>query len=200
MYSVSVPYNDHKSCCESGRLCPSVGDYTSYEKVNVKKNKDSQGNTNKVECEFAHDAISLDLRDTEVYATSLNNRLVTVDLFNPYITVDGKEELPCIQKYYLTNTSQRKTIDSLSSTSYDFNVEERKTLIIDKINRNTGRYLNKNGTKEVFGYCTLPKTNKRIKHSKLLLRHIIPPKRITPDGTHIYYLCDLNKKENDGKY
>lgn len=112
--------------------------------------------------------------------------------WNPYITVNGKEELPCIHKYYLKNISMKTDVGKISKTEPSFD----KTMT-DKIIRNVNVH---SCLRQVYGYCTLPKTRKKkICNPKYLFKNIVPPKRITSDGTHIYYWCDVQKIENTGK-
>ncbi|CAG9765537.1 unnamed protein product [Ceutorhynchus assimilis] len=100
---------------------------------------------------------------------------------NPYMTVRGKEEIPEIN--YVTD-----------------NVETDDISIVDNNKKKTENNNVKNGNRaknNVYGYCTLPK---RKPPGKILMG---PPKRVTPDGTTIYYWCDLSHKKfelGDGAY
>lgn len=204
MYRVGVLCNDHRKCSERTRLGPSDSDCLLSEKLHKKgpkNDKDLQGNTNYPEYEFADDAINLDTKNTNSHSTSFSKRLVTQYECNPYINVNGKEELPCIHKYYFKDTSPKKEIDTISKSPEYFPIlhNNKNLLNKDQINKNLNGNSNRLTIKNVYGYCTLPKNKKKHRDSKYLLKHIVPPKRITPDGTHIYYWCDLQKKENCGK-
>lgn len=203
MYSISVRCSDHKKCSERARLGPPDSDCLLNEKSSKKdrkKMKDSQGNSNYAECEFADDAINLDKKHANSYSTSLYDELGAKDEYNQCITVNGKEELPCIHKYYFKDTSSKKDDDMiLKNADHSPAIHNKLSLNKDKINRNLNGNFSKGTMKNVYGYCTLPKNKKKSSNSKMFLKHIIPPKRITPDGTHIYYWCDVQKKQNSGE-
>lgn len=203
MYSVSLRCNDHKKCFERARLGPPDSDCLLHEKPHkraYKKQTDSQGNSNYADYEFADDAISLEKNDTSSFSTSCNNQYVTKNECNSYVTVNGKEELPCIHKYLLKDMAQKIHIETVSNPYQTPIIKiTKKFSNNDKINRNLNGNFNSIAMKNVFGYCTLPKYKEKLTRSKYRLNHCIPPKRITPDGTHIYYWCDMRKKANGGK-
>lgn len=153
--------------------------------------------------------------------TSLNsNKSYKGITENPYVNVNGKEELPCIheiKKYRISDNKLTKKSSTSSSSSspvptpkmiddcnstrnncktdkYIKNNEQIKTF-----NKNLDGNYNKVCIKNIYSYCTLPKNKKIVNNDKLCLRNFVtPPKRVTPDGTHIYYWCDLHKKMNNG--
>lgn len=198
MYSVSVTCSDHKNCSMRVRLGPPDSDCFYAEKMNKSREQinECQQNANYAEFEFADDAIDMDkkgnLNQTKNRQTASCNKEQ-----NPYITVNGKEELPCVHeiKYYMkeNNTNGVKEI---------FECHSNKAINKNKpvINKNFNGNFNKINMRNVYSYCTLPKNKKKINYAKYNpIRHINPPKRITPDGTHIYYWCDIPKKDICGK-
>lgn len=175
-----------------------------------KKNKDVR----RVKCtefEFADDAISLNESLDERPASSASIRSThslkeTSFVEDPYTTVNGKEELPCIHEI--------KKYSSISNVSYSpkkiYKTEEKNNFnsITDKIHtpslnsninvKNIDGNFNKVNVNKIYSYCTLPKRKNNSNNYKTRCNQI-PPKRVTPDGTHIYYWCDLNKKVKNGK-
>lgn len=213
-------------------------------------NKEQQrvNNANYTEFEFADDAISLNNDTLDERPPSRNSLIsnnqssvknaaellttITATTDNPYINVNGKEELPQIQeirKYQNISSSNHHsniTNNTIISSSSDFvvndddveiklnNHDPNKTEAINRVNKinnkNFDGNYNKLNIKNIYSYCTLPKNKKN--HTTSInntsnnhqtrnhFRHnISPPKRITPDGTHIYYWCDLYKKGTNGK-
>ncbi|KAL3267357.1 hypothetical protein HHI36_011488 [Cryptolaemus montrouzieri] len=168
-----------------------------------KKIKRPTENTTK-EFEFADDAISLNNESFDDEPSIINKSSTE----NPYLNVNGKVELPIT--YMNGKISQKretndKNIDLNSEKKDDTNSNSRADHIQDIVNRLKddktldGNY-NKVGFKKIYSYCTLPK-NKKIASNipKVIYRPLIPPKRVTPDGTHIYYWCDIHKKGHSGK-
>ncbi|KAJ8922859.1 hypothetical protein NQ315_007894 [Exocentrus adspersus] len=140
-----------------------------------KNMKESQQNANYTECEFADDAISL----------------------------ERKKELPCVHeiKYFLSDNLAN--VEKLSDTKLirnDIIVNNRHRCSLRK---NVNGNYNPVTVKNIYSYCTLPKNKKKAACPKYWLRHVNLPKRVTPDGTHIYYWCDIHKKNDeldDGAY
>lgn len=194
MYSVRTRYNTYKHRSEAVRPLKCLTNENLPNKFK-KNSKCSQGNDNFEECEFADDAISLDKTCINRHYTSLHNVIYKKNNWNPYITVNGTEELPCIHKYYLKNISIKTTdVGKVSKNEFSFDNLASTDKIINNVNKHSCCL------RQVYGYCTLPKNRKKkICNSKYLFKNIIPPKRITSDGTHIYYWCDLQKIENTGK-
>lgn len=168
-----------------------------------KKPKEIRNNTNYTEFEFADDAISLNnenFDDRPPSSSSVgSNKSQKETSFNenPYITVNGKEELPCVEeiKNYSLLTKNLKT------ESCKANCNSRKVQVVDDNIHSRFRFdgnYNKLAISQIYSYCTLPK-KRNGNNQKGLVHWVIPPKRITPDGTHIYYWCDLPKKCNNGK-
>ncbi|GJQ65597.1 hypothetical protein Trydic_g7694 [Trypoxylus dichotomus] len=188
-----------------------------------KKQKDvTRTNANYTEFEFADDAISLNNEIIEDRPNTPNSRSTQETSFteNPYITVNGKEELPCvceIKKYNNTSTTCTNSPKKNAKTETKLSNNEKVKCgnLTNNINTNAkvnnfdGNY-NKLYVSKIYSYCTLPKRTKNgtttttSSTNKGCRPIFIPPKRITPDGTHIYYWCDLNKKSNneldDGAY
>lgn len=196
MYSVSVRCNKQKQCSGRARIGPPDHNCLVTEKSPKKdegKTQTTKENANFSEFEFADDAISLDKKYLNSCFTNPNSGVVIKDECIPYTTVTGKEELPCIHKYYLKHTLPVKDIETMTNNSDNFQLMYIDKCMVnkDKINKN----LNGNPImKEVYGYCTLPKyRKKKICNSKDILKYMNLPKRITPDGTHIYYWCDVKK-------
>ncbi|KAK4887776.1 hypothetical protein RN001_004047 [Aquatica leii] len=176
------------------------------------KIRDLRNNANFTEFEFADDAISLngDVHDdrpsSRTSNTSAQSFKETTHTENPYINVNGKEELPCaeeIKKY--TSISNDLSILPKSSDNVvkvtDVNI---KIITNDNINSNEKEVSNFDSNYNKLGqskhcYYTLPKQKIKPKCNRQI---IIPPHRITPDGTHIYYWCDVSKKSelDDGAY
>lgn len=197
MYSVSLRCSDHKKCSERAPLGP-PDNYcvtNDHEKI-----EDVEGNSNYPECEFADDAITMDKQKDNNFKSCIN-RLEPQETSNPYITVNGKEELPCIHKYYMKDSLVQKDTTQQPKESVKVSIATRNKIIYnnDKINMNINYNACAVSLKNVYGYCTLPKNKKKRGTTKFLLKTVSPPKRVTPDGTHIYYWCDIKKKDNGGK-
>lgn len=193
MYSMRARCNNYKQRNEVVRLRPpKCFTNESLTKKVSKNSKYLQGNANLEDFEFADDAISLDETYIERHFTSMHKLILKKTNWNPYIIVSGKEELPCIHKFYLKNISMKTEVGKISKTESSF--DKKRT---DKILRNVNVH---SCLRQVYGYCTLPKNRKKkMCNSKYLFKNIVPPKRITSDGTHIYYWCDVQKIENSGK-
>lgn len=164
------------------------------------KEKRNNTNTNNTEFEFADDAISLNNEnfvDVTTSSCTTESHKETSFNENPYINVNGKEELPCVQEISKYCISNQLIVPNE-------NVKTEPKIIIDnnlknnKINTNFDGNYNKLTVSKIYSYCTLPKRkNNQTNNHKL--RQITPPKRVTPDGTHIYYWCDMPKKNSTGK-
>lgn len=165
-----------------------------------KKVKEVREDSNCAEFEFADDAISLNSEsfdDRPPSSASIGSNKSLKETENPYITVNGKEELPCVEEIKNYNSPVRNVKTEGSKT----NCNNRKVQMVnDNIHgrlRFDGNY-NKLAISKIYSYCTLPK-RKNANNPKGMLHCVVPPKRITPDGTHIYYWCDLPKKCVNGK-
>lgn len=210
--------SDPKRCAQRARLGPPDNDCSysiniskllndSETNLNEDKNQtttqrniqESQQNANYTECEYADDAINLEKKDVSdcISSCSFNRTVFNEAAKNPYITVNGKEELPCVHeiKYYLSEnmTQIEKISESEILGNQIINNRDR-----NKIRKNINGNYNQVNVKNIYSYCTLPKNKKKVTCPKYWLRHANPPKRVTPDGTHIYYWCDIHKK-NYGK-
>lgn len=198
MYSMGTV--NHKNCAERGRLGP-PDSYCSCHDPATKihnKVKDSQVNANYGEFEFADDAISLNRKGCPRSFLSDAVGLYSVEK-SPYITVNGKEELPSVHeiKYNLSEDD--------SEGECNIKAIEKDEVARKLLNENKLKIYNVNGNinpltiKKVYGYCTLPKIKKKMPNRKYWMRYMTPPKRVTPDGTNIYYWCDLQRRENGKK-
>lgn len=169
------------------------------------KKKIKETRNNAAEFEFADDAISLNnenFDENPSNRTSVGSLKDTPFTENPYINVNGKEELPCVQemgKYTVLNNvdtneihkTEPKIIISNGEIGTDDNNHRN-----DKFNASFDGNYNKVCVSKIYSYCTLPKRKNCNNHKT---KPVSPPKRVTPDGTHIYYWCDLPKKIKIGK-
>lgn len=137
-------------------------------------------------------------------ATSLNDDhhdLTKIDILNDFdsklrIRVHGKEELPVEQTTNLIkrNPSKKKVINR------PFDIE---TVVIND-NKKKDDFNGNLGTAEkrlTRIYSTLPKRKRdKMHHSRWYAKpnSLRVPRRTTPDGTNIYYWCDLPKKALKG--
>lgn len=195
MYSVNLTKapSRNKRCFDKTHIGPSDHECFSNEK-SPKKNQAktlTKENANFSEYELADDAISLDKTCLNTLYTDPDNRPVTKGECASYTTVNGKEELPCIHKYYVKH---RTVKDGTKKSDNNFRAvgNDKFSMNKDRINKNVSEH---DGVKEIYGYCTLPKYKKQ-KYNDSCVKL---PKRITPDGTHIYYWCDIKKNKNGGK-
>lgn len=136
------------------------------------------------ELELAADAISLNNEVIDERPSSQNSTK-SLNTEDPYVTVNGKEELPCVEEIKDNNTSKMQN-DLLKTDNLNRNAE---------FNFDGNR--NRLAFRKIYSYCTLPKRRTGASYRKSLV--ITPPERVTPDGTHIYYWCDLQKKYTGGK-
>lgn len=181
---------EHDTCCGKPQITRLMNQ-SDYEvgKEKLKKTKKTTKKSNKYssEFEFADDAISLNGENNK---QTHNNQIKR----DPYINVKGKEELPCTEEIKYNETPTK---------TYNKTKEQEIIPETEKINEKLKLFdgnLNKIATKNIYSYCTLPKTKKTCNNQKYVYRYNTPPKRITPDGTHIYYWCDLNKKGPSGNF
>lgn len=137
-------------------------------------------------------------------ATSLNDDhhdLTKIDILNDFdsklrIRVHGKEELPVEQttNFSKKNPSKKKVINR------PFDIE---TIVIND-NKKKDDFNGNLGTSEkrlTRIYSTLPKRKRdKMHHSRWYAKpnSLRVPRRTTPDGTNIYYWCDLPKKALKG--
>ncbi|CAH1159977.1 unnamed protein product [Phaedon cochleariae] len=190
MFSMGCTDHDHKNCIQRTRLGPPGSDCFS---AICKENRtsvitESHQNAISTECELADDAISLD-ETKNVHYPSKYHELSK----NMYIIVNGKEELPCVHQVNHCSEKTPKYIRRIVGTN--------QSIINKLVNQDDAMLLtnhdgnfNKVNIKNVFGYCTLPKNERSDSCKKFWLKQTNPPMRITPDGTHIHYWCDMDKK------
>lgn len=171
------------------------------EKYKTKPKKKIKEKHNNAEFEFADDAISLNNEYVDERppsrTSSIQSHTETSFTENPYINVNGKEELPCVQEISKYNCiSNQVVLNKIVKTEPKIIITNNDNNHKNKINTNFDGNYNKLSVSKIYSYCTLPKRKYSTNHK---LRPISPPKRITPDGTHIYYWCDLPKKIHAGK-
>lgn len=213
------PIDDH-CMCNTPRKIDSLLNQSEYElgkeqtkTKNCKKIRDLRDNANFTEFEFADDAISLngdscnDRPPSRSSITSVHSFKETTFTENPYINVNGKEELPCaeeIRKYPISNdVSILPKETDYNSVSTVLALKQTRRIINndnidnsnDKESANFDSNFNKLVHNKIQNCCTIPK--QKFKHKMLCRPVVIPPHRITPDGTHIYYWCDLPKKSGN---
>lgn len=132
------------------------------------------------EFELADDAISL---NGEILEEN-NSRPSKED--NSYINVNGKEELPSPEqiKDNISPISLNKTdVSNINSDIKhdDFDGNRNKVYVPGQ-------------------YSTLPKRKRNHVNHKMWYRPVLePPHKVTPDGTDIYYWCDMPKRVEHGK-
>lgn len=197
-----APLGPPESQCCSPNNIATLLNQSEYElgkekyKQKAKRKKETRTTT---EFEFADDAISLNnetFEDRPSSRASLNSTKETTFTENPYINVNGKEELPCVEyKKYSISSKGKGRKDKTEVSKAEGQGAKRETLN----NRiNLDRNYNKLSLNKIASYCTLPK-RKNTNCEQKCRGGISPPKRVTPDGTHIYYWCDLSKKIKSGK-
>lgn len=150
---------------------PPLKPFTLHQSPRKSKRKERKEPHPEVDCEVAADAVSLDERDL-VYGDS--NGTVSSD---SRVTVRGEEELP--YKEYK-----------------DYEVQD-----IGDANGNEGDDEAEGGraNRGARAYCTLPRKHRGV--AAVLYKNApLPPRRTTPDGTDIYYWCDVPKKKLNGKF
>lgn len=207
----------------------------------VQSKKQIKPKSNKEEYEMADDATSLNEpecnqnnKPSNVTKTDEDNKIGRISDLDPasIITVNGKEELPCIdeiknyqlqgnvyvvqeceevQKVVATET-YTQVVETVKTIEINKNIENKETElkakdvvpIIIKVadedyNGNEGDDEGENPTplgivrRDIQGYCTLPRGRRGPGQCPLR-----PPRRTTPDGTDIYYWCDVPKKTPNG--
>ncbi|KAG5870824.1 hypothetical protein JTB14_021490 [Gonioctena quinquepunctata] len=209
MYSMGCTVHNHKKCSRRARIGPPDSDcaFTEEPSKSQTKLKETHENANFssiAEYELADDAISLDKKGVSECVSKFYDPAK-----NLYITVNGKEELPCVHevKYCLADIEaavNSKYINKLSENNRKTFAKLAENSDRLKENKNENGNFSQSNMRNVYSYCTLPKNRRRNSCQKFWLKHINPPKRVTPDGTHIYYWCDVQKKNDseldDGAY
>ncbi|KAL1506662.1 hypothetical protein ABEB36_005986 [Hypothenemus hampei] len=176
------------------------------------KTKPSKYNS---EFEFADDAISLnnaslDERPPSRLSEKSNTSIARSTTESPYVTVNGKEELVCVQELKKGRGSEKKAFKKTNQDNREItdinncvekSSENLKSGNDDKIkveNKHFDGNSNRLSVKNIYSFCTLPKSAKKLgnkaSYRNFFHKNITPPKRVTPDGTSIYYWCDVNKK------
>lgn len=103
------------------------------------------------------------------------------------IMVDGKEELP------LSIESEARTDADPSDTSNDNDCEQKDQDDTRNANARLGRSQSCRGPSRQS--ATLPRSRRRRALSGSFTRsNLLPPHRVTPDGTAIYYWCELPRR------
>lgn len=185
------------------------------------KKKISKPKCNKEEYELAADANLLNDKektDNEKAAVDcVDDKMGRISDLDPktLITVNGKEELPCLDDiktytyqgngYVVQETKEvqrvvaTETYTPVVQTVETIEINKNETSIKEDCNGNEKNIETEDDDKEnpaplglvtkyVQGFCTLPRGRKPP------YSMIKPPKRTTPDGTDIYYWCDMPKK------
>lgn len=194
-----------------------------------KENLCSWKNNNKKieEYELADDATSFDGNDDDIQMSSSSPSLpgkknmgVLVDDDNAkqMIRVQGKEELPAEQMNTSTTTKpsfKNVTKDDAQKTKINGKLSKkdniewlagRRNLPKPKLLANSNDDCNGNNCPGRPNYSTLPKMRRngqqqqQKRHDNQHERHMQIPMRTTPDGTDIYYWCDLSKKRLKGYF
>lgn len=183
--------------------------------------------SNKEEFEIADDATSLNDPEpnknakNEETKNGEDNKIGRISDLDPssIITVNGKEELPCtdeIKNYHLqgnvyvvqeevqkivateTFTPPLETVKTIEINKNEAETKMVPTKVIDEdYNGNEGDDEGENPVslgvvkRDIQGYCTLPRGRRGQNAPR-------PPRRTTPDGTDIYYWCDVPKKAPNG--
>lgn len=143
-----------------------------------KKKESKQKESKDKECEMADDVASLN--ETQILCCETKRRTVKMDYG---ITVRGKEELPCYRESHVYNLMRRT-----ETTNPETNGNEGDDESDDLSVTNRGAR----------AYCTLPR--KHDGAASIMFRNgKFPPRRTTPDGTDIYYWCDVPKKKWRGR-
>ncbi|XP_058804382.1 uncharacterized protein LOC131671735 [Phymastichus coffea] len=126
------------------------------------------------------------------------------------ILVDGTEELPCCENnepqthsHHLRERRRRRSrslIDSKTPSDEDvFGDNENEPDKDDNANDNAKL------TSRAERCATLPRRRRRRAHSGCFTGNPLPPHRVTPDGTAIYYWCEMPRRPgsqelDDGAY
>ncbi|KAJ8945408.1 hypothetical protein NQ314_009246 [Rhamnusium bicolor] len=170
--------SDPNKCAQRARLGPPDND-CSYS-INISKLlNDSQyeGDEEKVKS-TSHKSLK---------ESHQNANYTECEFADDAISLDKKgDNLSEIESKYLKKLSETKTLRNETVNNRD-RIKMKKNL--------NGNY-NQVNARNVYSYCTLPKNKKKTNCPKYLLRHVNPPKRVTPDGTHIYYWCDMQKNNH----
>lgn len=149
--------------------------------------------------EYADDAISLNgeiLEERSHSRTSLHSSK-SVKNENTFINVNGKEELPSREQIKnpeininVAPIPQEKTDNLSNSEDGDVDVQIKMNDGGDDFDGNCNKVK----------FSTLPRRKRNHVNHKMWYRPVLePPHRITPDGTDIYYWCDVPKRTEHGK-
>lgn len=196
-------------------------------KVDDRKNR-TNANIND-EFEYADDAISLNGELTESERPNSRSSLTSLKSLQnsdpTYITVNGKEELPSpeqIKTCSPTRESQHPSpISPQKTEAPETNINSNNLRDVEDSNDKVATDLDKIEIKidgeeadSFDGNCnptlssplksrhssTLPKRKRSSVNHKMWYRPLLqPPHRVTPDGTDIYYWCDMPKRKENGK-
>lgn len=167
---------------ESLQLNPKTG-----QKLEKKDKNKSNNNKNYEEYELADDATSLNGQTTD---DSTNIEILKDFDSKLMIRVQGKEELPVIEQNL--NIDNNKISNNRNPS---INLMSRPKLFKNDLNGNLGR------CRLSRSYSTLPKRKRPTNHHSMWYNRpnlLQVPSRITPDGTQIYYWCNLPKKTLKG--
>lgn len=215
----SASNKKHLKPTKRSKCCTVVkGSKTGPDKNCKKTEVNGRNNNEKMdECEYADDAIA--------FNSDFNEKMVKTGLIDEVesklmIRVQGKEELPVVQQQQTTNDENIFVENTNSNVYIDLNQKTRpiknvtaknvdlsavsketetKTTMDEKFNNISINDYNgnkDNNNKITRRKCsTLPKTKKTLLQDNRSKRF---PMRKTPDGTTIYYWCDVPKKTLKG--
>ncbi|KAH8284616.1 hypothetical protein KR018_006465 [Drosophila ironensis] len=165
------------------------------------------------EYEIADDATSLNGSESEAAASGAPKMAILSESDSKLmISVRGREELPVVESPKTSPKGFAKCVrlpveveNHPLQTSEENNENHEEAILGDESKVISPTELTPmldeaNGNREASS-ATLPRTAKQVHVSKML--HLVP-KRRTPDGTNIYYWCDVPKKAlkelDDGAY
>lgn len=203
------PVGPQQCKCSSPHYFNNILNQSEYEladdasKVDARKDIILENANFNEEFELADDAISLngEIEDRPNSRTSLTS-LKSLKNENSFINVNGKEELPSPEQ--IKNCSEKNLNVELSisskKTDNSNNTVENKVEI--KINDDSDALDGNRNNVEAppKHFSTLPKRKRSSVNHKMWYRPVLePPHRMTPDGTNIYYWCDMPKRMDHGK-
>lgn len=162
-------------------------------KCDNKSKNGTNNNKNYEEYELADDATSLNGETMTDDATKIG--LIKDFDSKLMIRVQGKEELPVVEQNLNVDN---KTSRNNKNPSNNFTL--RPKLVKNDLNGNLGGN-GVSGMRHSRSYSTLPKRKRPTNHHSMWYNrpHLLQvPSRMTPDGTQIYYWCNLSKKTLKG--
>lgn len=199
--------------CSPHYLLNNILNQSEYELADDASKVDDRKNFNEELFEFADDAISLNNEGTTQEERPINRPSLNSASNKPlknndpsFINVNGKEELPSLEE--IQDCTPNKNLPLISPEKTEAPNSNNK-LILDvnnveiKINAPPSDFdgnCNKVRVEPPLGhFSTLPKRKRSSVNHKMWYRPVLePPHRVTPDGTDIYYWCDIPKRSEQG--